>query len=301
MQTYNIPLNKDRKELTSHGSKEFPIAIYETELKKNILGYVPWHWHEELQFCYVLRGSVDFHINSQVITLTSDQGLFIAPNILHMADSTDPAATYVCLDVKPVFLSSFSDSIISRRYIYPIINSSAFSYWIFPGNEPYETEIIDKMKQIYADYKKKAVGYEIDIHITLLALWKIMFLHMQAQEDRRPAVSFQKDNERIKQIMSYIHEHFSSPITLDEIAEHVALSKNECCRAFKKYMGHSIFQYIISYRISRSEELLLTTNWPVSVIANICGFNSSSYYIDKFKAEKGMTPGEYRSATPSRS
>lgn len=294
MQIYNIPLNKDKKEITSHGNRAFPIAVYEQELKKNILGFIPWHWHEELQFCYIVKGIVKFHISNQIVLLEKGQGVFISSNILHMADSDDAdSGAYICIDVKPIFLSNYADSIIAQKYIYPILHNSMFSFFVFSDADTHGRKILEELRQIYLSYIHKNSGYEIDIQISLLSVWKIMFLHLNQQANEKRLVS-QKDNERIKQIMSYIHDHFSLQITLDDIAAYVNLSKNECCRAFKKYTGDSIFTYITNYRILESEKLLLTTNWPINVIANICGFNSSSYYTKTFKLRKNMTPKEFR-------
>ena len=58
MQVYSIPINSDQREITHHGTSEFPIAVYETDLEKNVLGYVPWHWHEEFEVIYIADGTL---------------------------------------------------------------------------------------------------------------------------------------------------------------------------------------------------------------------------------------------------
>ena len=103
-------------------------------------------------------------------------------------------------------------------------------------------------------------------------------------------------NQRIKEILSYIREHFTEKITLDEIAKHLHLSTNECCRFFKKNMNCTLFEYITEYRLSKSMELLEHTDLPVSQIAYESGFGSSSYFIEKFRKNVGMTPAAFRKA-----
>ena len=77
MQIYDIGINENKMETTSHGTADFPIAIYETVLNRNILGFVDWHWHNELQFCYITNGSVRFTINSYSQDIGIDKGIFI--------------------------------------------------------------------------------------------------------------------------------------------------------------------------------------------------------------------------------
>ena len=83
MQVYNININENKMETTSHGTEEFPIAIYETILRKNILGFVDWHWHSELQFCFITSGTVRFTVNSFSADLEKGNGIFINSGIMH--------------------------------------------------------------------------------------------------------------------------------------------------------------------------------------------------------------------------
>ena len=297
MQVYSIPINSDQREITHHGTSEFPIAVYETDLEKNVLGYVPWHWHEEIQFCYVVSERVCFHINHQKVVLEKDQGIFISSNILHMATPADgKGGVYVCMDVDPALLRGFGGSVIARRYVNPVLENKNRPCLYLWGKDGWEREAVASMKTVYDLYRKKGEGYEMDITIALLSLWKELYLRIRETAGTdADSVMTGRDNERIKQILSYIHEHFSEKITLEQIAGQVNVSRNECCRFFKRYMGCSIFTYLMDYRILKSTELLLATDWPVSMVASSCGFHTASYYIEQFRRKRNATPGEYRS------
>ncbi|MEE1227446.1 MAG: helix-turn-helix transcriptional regulator [Lachnospiraceae bacterium] len=97
-----------------------------------------------------------------------------------------------------------------------------------------------------------------------------------------------------KLIISYMAQHYSEKITLEDFARTASYSPNECCRVFKKYTGESIFSYLRSYRLEQSAYLLSGTKLPVTEIAYSCGFSSTSYYIEYFKRQFGMTPLKYR-------
>ncbi len=294
MQVYNIPINSDQKEITRHGSSDFPVAVYETELKKNVLGYVAWHWHEEIQFCYVISGRVCFQVNNHQKILGENQGIFIASNVLHMAKSWDNTdGSYVCINLNPILLCGYPGSVIMRRYIHPVAAHKNTPCLCFYGENEWEADVITSLIKLYEMYIKKPEGYELDMVAQLLAIWKKLYINYKEQEEEDSFVTG-RDNERIKQVLCYIHEHYSEKVTLQQIADHVNVSRNECCRFFKKYMGCSIFSYLTDYRILKSTELLLETDWPVSVIAAESGFNGASYYIEQFRRKKQITPKEYR-------
>ena len=78
MQTYHILIETNQKETTLHGTFEFPVAIYTTQISKNVLGFIDWHWHDELQLCLVAKGQVEFQVNEDKIVLNEGEGIFFS-------------------------------------------------------------------------------------------------------------------------------------------------------------------------------------------------------------------------------
>ena len=68
MKTTHIFIDQNKKERTRHGTIEFPLAIYTEHIKENILGFIEWHWHDEMQFCVVTQGAVEFEVNQNRLT-----------------------------------------------------------------------------------------------------------------------------------------------------------------------------------------------------------------------------------------
>nr|MCR5826030.1 helix-turn-helix transcriptional regulator [Oscillospiraceae bacterium] len=75
----------------------------------------------------------------------------------------------------------------------------------------------------------------------------------------------------------------------------IHLSEGECCRVFKSAYGCSIFTYLADYRLQKSIPLLADRTLSVTRIAELCGFNSPSYFIKRFREKVGMSPLQYRS------
>ena len=95
-------------------------------------------------------------------------------------------------------------------------------------------------------------------------------------------------------MMQYIIDHYSEPITLNEIAESASVSIEECRRCFKDIIKETPVHYLVSYRVMMGMELLRTTDLDITDIAFRVGFNDSSYFIQAFKKKNGMTPKQYR-------
>ena len=65
-------------------------------------------------------------------------------------------------------------------------------------------------------------------------------------------------------------------------------------RNFKKYMGVTPMQYVLSLRMSNAESLLEMTDYNVTEISSIVGYENPLYFSRMFKKQRGLSPSEYR-------
>jgi AraC-like DNA-binding protein len=72
------------------------------------------------------------------------------------------------------------------------------------------------------------------------------------------------------------------------------LSESAFSKKFKAETGTNFSEYLIMLRISKAEKLLVSSNFSVTKISGMCGFQSSSYFTLMFKKYKGITPKKYR-------
>lgn len=115
---------------------------------------------------------------------------------------------------------------------------------------------------------------------------------------RRFQASARMDNscaaEKIDIAVAYFNEHYSEQISIEEYAENAHVSTSWFIRNFKLYTGFTPMQYILSKRIYNAEALLQNTQYNVSEIANIIGYENPLYFSRIFKKVKGLSPSEYR-------
>ncbi len=101
------------------------------------------------------------------------------------------------------------------------------------------------------------------------------------------------DKSSISQAIEYIHSHLKEPLTLDDICNHLYISKYYFCTKFKKTMGMSTMQYILNTRIAFAKELL-AGEMSIGNISQYCGFSGFAYFSRVFKEKTGLSPREYR-------
>lgn len=98
----------------------------------------------------------------------------------------------------------------------------------------------------------------------------------------------------ITAIISYINEHYTDNIGLEELAEQFGSSAKYLSRRIGEYLNMPFKKYLTSLRIEKAKEALETTDITVSELYSQVGFQNRSAFINAFKLNTGLTPSEYR-------
>lgn len=98
----------------------------------------------------------------------------------------------------------------------------------------------------------------------------------------------------VSKVIEYINFNYHNSLSLDEICNVAYVSKHHLCRTFKKAMGMTIMEYVLSTRISVAKKMLLKGDCPVGEISEKCGFSSFAYFCQAFKEATGMSAKQYR-------
>ena len=87
-------------------------------------------------------------------------------------------------------------------------------------------------------------------------------------------------------------------IKMNEVYEwgvKVHLSREVCCRLFKKMTGKTITGYLEEYRVNKSFSLVQSGQYSMTQITEMVGFSNPSRFASAFRKRFGCNPGEYNS------
>lgn len=113
-------------------------------------------------------------------------------------------------------------------------------------------------------------------------------------EGRGSTDIFAIDDSEIIQVLKYIKQNSNKPLQVDEIANHVYISKRSLQLRFRKAMGRSIHDQIVQAHFELAKALLIETNLSIDEIASRSGFLYTSNMRRAFKQIAGMLPQKYR-------
>lgn len=296
MHSKEMILNDNLEDISIEKMYSFPFEVSFSEIRKLSKGYVKLHWHDELQISIVTKGCVEFIVGEKSYVLKNGQAIFINTQRIHMAKSVgEEDGIYHSINFDAKLLKMYPGSIIEQKYIEPVLTADNLNSIEFYGDAQWEKDILKHIADIINADAIKEKGYELKIYISLLNFWLLLVLNEKDIFSKKTEVK-PINEQRVKDVLSFIHNNYNNKITLQDIADSVFVSKGECCRFFKKSLKMSPYDYLINYRINASMKLLKRTNSSILDIAENVGFNNVSHYIQIFKKKTGLTPHEYRNS-----
>ena len=133
-------------------------------------------------------------------------------------------------------------------------------------------------------------GYEE--MLTYLFRELLLTMHRRMTESAPRVSGFIQDE--IDRARTYFEEHYNKEISIEQYAVSRNMSTSWFNRSFRSAMGTSPMKYILNIRIRNAQTLLETTDYSISVIASLVGYDNPMYFSRLFRKAKGMSPSRYR-------
>lgn len=234
------------------------------------------HTHHFTELCYILSGRGAYLIEEQRFPVQKDDFVIINSNVSHTetSDGSVPLE-YIILGVEGLdfFLKG------NREHI------------IFNCREDH-ADFLFYMNTMLSEMEEKKPDYELICkNILEILIVRLIRRHAPLTLKAVPAVKSTRECLKLKQ---YIDANYNQDITLDTLAQISHLNKYYLVHAFSRRFGCSPISYLCDVRIQASKELLASTNYSITEIAQCSGFSSQSYFAQCFLKRCGMTASAYR-------
>ena len=276
---------------------DFPFTIFHVTALECIPsgpGYRYLHWHEDLQLTIVIKVSLTAIVDGQTYHLKEGEGIFINSRLLHMTHHLSPDIMYISYNFPPQILSMLLGSTLEQNYVLSYTMNYNLPAIFLTPTVKWQAKMLQELIDL-DNFREGPDIYAKDYEtiIRLQSVW-LHFIRNVQSYTKVKSPTYLRRQESIQTMISYIHSHFSEAITLDTIAASATVSSAECSRLFQKMLRCSPYEYLILYRITKSRDLLVGSDRPITTIAYDVGFNDSSNFIQTFKKRVGVTPGKYR-------
>lgn len=118
--------------------------------------------------------------------------------------------------------------------------------------------------------------------------------HHKLSSEYFQAVKGEETESRVNKVCQYIQKHSDEPLSLDQAAALIHLSRSAFSKFFKRATGKTFSDYVNDIRIGKACRLLTETDKAINEISYATGFDSLTYFNRVFLKKKGVTPRQFR-------
>ncbi len=250
-------------------------------------GYHPPHWHEELEIMYHLNGKGEITIDGQTYPLMKKHMIVIDSRQVHSTATQDPALMFVSIHISKEYMEKYVPDLrqYQIRFTPDQINDDTFQDYM---------DICQMLQDLTRAYLSDSVSLSMETTGIVLQIFaRLIRCFGKAQATVPPGADAQTA-ERIRTVISYSEKNYQNPVTLQDAADELGLSKEYFCRFFKKYMGISFMQYLSEVRACHVYQDLIATDLPVSEVMEKDGFTNQKLFNREFRRIYGCTPSSVR-------
>lgn len=249
-----------------------------------------WHFHPELELVYVNGGDGKRHIGNHISYFNDGDLIFIGSGLPHFGftDRLTGNRRETVVQMREDFLGPDFFSIPEMVPVQQLLERGKQGL-AFHGKSKYELgRRLEELANL--DNYDRLLG--------LLSILKDMALSREYETLNVQAVTLEvqpKESDRINLVFNYVQEHFTKPISLEEIAGEVSMTVPAFCRYFKKHSNKTFTRFVNEIRVVHACKLLSETPLPITEICFESGFNNFSNFNKIFKEITGKSPSAYRS------
>ncbi len=272
---------------------DFPYTMTCAELDKYVGKSVPWHWHKAVELFCMESGALEYHTPKGKLVFPAGSGGFVNSNVLHRTRALSHTEQNVQLlhIFEPSLISGNQGSRIEKEYVLPVVTAPQMEIiGFFPEHERH-AGLLGLIQEAF-HLQECERGYEIRVREALSRIWLLLFDCFYSQSEG--GAKLDKNDERLKEMLIYIHEHFPDKLTVAKLASEVYLSERECFRLFRNYLHVSPTEYVRDIRLRMACQMLAGGRESVTEIGRACGLGSGSYFGQVFRENVGCTPVEFR-------
>lgn len=246
------------------------------------------HWHPELEFVYMINGSLRVTINGHEQLIKSGEFYFCNTKIIHSTFASDNVSIhkYIVLLLSHDFLLRFHD-----RCTFQIGKEDAYD------KIKVQLEHLASLSEQSA-HETYAKNTDIEKNKSILEICQILLSECVAS-DSNVSSKLSAFTGYAKTIMEYVGKNYNQKLSLQAIANEIGLSPQYLSKYFKKATNMGLLQYINLIRLDHANDYLVNSDSSITDSALSNGFSNVKTYVRLCKDVYGMTPSEYRKSVRS--
>lgn len=246
---------------------------------------VALHHHDYYEIFYFISGAVTYHIEGKEYLLQSGDLLFISPLELHQPLFVHSHGHYerIVLWIQPSFLKLLSQ--ISSEDLTSCFQNTTHNLLRLP--KAASEELFFLLEQLsLKEHQPTPFYHSYSRGILLHFLAALNHYATEPSHFFKPQKAYPA---AVTNGILYLQEHFTEPISIQDVAKHCYCSPSYLMSMFKSHTGLTIHQYLLQKRLMLARQLL-QENLPATEVYSLCGFTDYSTFYRAFYKNYHTSP-----------
>ena len=235
-----------------------------------------FHFHSQIEICYVTEGEIDALVNDHLKRLKKGElSIALAYDTHRYLPVCD--AYFSVLIIPPDICFEFETMLGGKTVANPFITGG---------------EAAERIGACIAEIRENKKNQSAAL-LTKGNLYTILGIIAQnvAFEDGAAASG---GSDLVSKILLYIHGHYKEDISLSSIAAHFGYNKDYLARIFRTRYGVTVKKYVNDQKLTMAKRLLVTTDVSVQKIGESVGLPETELFEKYFKYHEKVTPQRFR-------
>ena len=195
---------------------------------------------------------------------------------------------------------------VERRHVATLLSGQIFR------REPTERDFLMVMKMLGresdTDWGRKARKAYFDTPVltadrvqAVVQMLNVFAQYLGEVASRQAIACSEAEPDSVANAKQFVQAHVDESITLEQVVQHVHVSRFYFCKLFKKVTGMTLTEYVARVRVEKAKALLGDPSRRISEVVFAAGFGSIPRFNSVFKQQVGMAPSEYRASLRTQS
>lgn len=249
-----------------------------------------YHYHDFHKILILLSGDVTYCIEGRTYALSAKDIVLVNAGEVHKPIiHSDTPYERIILYVSPDFLAGYETDGGDLSLCFQ--HAFAEQAHVLRLHASRTGSLGDSIRRLDASAKDK--DYACELHQRILFLEFMIQLNRAALHNHIEFVGDSASNEKIVAILSYLNEHLTEDISIDELSSRFYLSRYYLMHTFKEQTGYTIGGYLLTKRLFLAKEYI-AAGTPITDVCYACGFKNYSTFSRAYKKSFGESPRDYR-------
>jgi AraC-like DNA-binding protein len=252
--------------------------------------------HDYFELLFLHSGGVSYQIQDRFFPMRKGDLILISGTQYHrMAQFQSPRLRAASLYFLPDLIRPLDSRGEEMAYLMPFLVQDANFPHVVAADTGLPRQVFDLMKRIQQELPAQSRRGRLSVRTYLKMMLVLLvnhFAHYQGTEE----VFQHRQNElqRLRPLFEYLDLHYGEPLTVEDAASLVNMSKSHFMRFFRQVTGQSFIDHLHHFRIAKAQALMANPNLSIAEISQEVGFCDQSYFGMVFRKLLNMTPRQFK-------